>query len=108
MANYYEETTISPRTFVPVTSRYADATVIYYTNNKLLAFKTYVRGTYPINSKDKYVVVSKRYEYRPDLTSNDAYGTSDFWWKILEANGLMDIWDFKAGLNIRIPANVFL
>jgi len=108
MANYYEETLINPRNFVPVTSRYADGTVIYYTERKLLAYKTYLRGKYPPNKSDKFLVISKRYEFRPDLTSYDAYGVPDFWWKILEANGIMDVYQYKAGLNIRLPGNIFL
>jgi hypothetical protein len=108
MANYYEETSINPRRFVPVTSRYSDATVVYYTDRKLLTYKTYKRGEYTPSNKDKFLVVTKRYEFRPDLTSFDAYGTPDFWWKILEANGLKDVYQFKAGLNIRLPNSVFL
>jgi hypothetical protein len=108
MANYYEETLINARRFVPVTSRYANETVIYYTDRKLLAYKTYIRPEYKKDAKDKFTVVTKRYEYRPDLTSYDAYGTPDFWWKIMEANGIWDVFDFKAGLNIRLPGNIFL
>jgi hypothetical protein len=108
MANYYEETTINPRRFVPVSSRYAEATVVYYTDRKLLTYKTYVRTPFKPSSKDKFAVITKRCEFRPDLTSYDAYGTPDFWWQIMEANGLSDVFDFKAGLNIRIPGNIFL
>ncbi len=107
MANYYEETKINPRQFVPVTSRYANQTVVYYTERKLLTYKTYKKATYTTSQKDRFMVVNKYYEYRPDLVSFDVYGTPDFWWKVLEANNINDVFNFKAGLNIRLPGSVF-
>ena len=107
MANFIEKTTISPKRFVPVTSRYADSTIIYYTENKLLTFSSYKKNETIFRKEDKYYVVTAGTEYRPDLVSNIAYGTVDFWWKIMEANNIKDIFDFKSGLNIRIPNSVF-
>ena len=107
MANYYEETDIKPRRFVPVTSRYANQKVVYYTERKLLTYNTYKKSEQKTSKKDKFAVVTKRHEYRPDLLSYEAYGTIDFWWKIMEANNIKDIWDFKAGTNIRIPDAIF-
>ena len=108
MANYYEETKIDPRRFVTVTSRYADAKVIYYTEKKLLTFKTYKKRIYSPDKKDKFTVLTKKFEYRPELLSFEAYGTESFWWKIMEANNIKDIFDFKAGLNIILPDSIFL
>jgi hypothetical protein len=107
MANYIEETTINPKRFVPTTSRYSDANIIYYTENKLLTFTTYKKQTIKLSDQDTYYVVTSGTEYRPDLVSQTAYGTIDFWWKIMEANNIKDIFDFKAGLNIRIPNAIF-
>lgn len=108
MANYIEFTTINPKgIFVPVSSRYADSTVIYYTENKLLSFETYKKTPIKSSSNDKYYLISPGTEYRPDLVSFRAYGTVDFWWKIMEANNLKDIFEFKSGLNIRIPDAIF-
>lgn len=106
MANYIEVTNINPVNFVPPSSRYANSTVVYYTENKLLTFTTYIKNTYITNNKDRYFVITAGTEYRPDLVSQTAYGTVDFWWKIMEANNIMDIYDFKAGLNILIPSAV--
>jgi hypothetical protein len=106
MANYIETTKISPKRFVNVSSRYSETPIIYYTENKLLTFPTYKKKAIPKSSKDKYYVVTPGREYRPDLVSLAAYGTVDFWWKIMEANNIKDIFDFKAGLNIRIPDSV--
>lgn len=107
MANYIEFTKIDPKRFVPVSSRYADTPVIYYTENKLLTFTTYKKTQITTSQKDKFYVITPGTEYRPDLVSQTAYGTVDFWWKIMEANEIKDIFEFKAGLNIRIPDAVF-
>lgn len=107
MANPIEYTNISPNKFVLPTSRYADSQVIRYSENKKITFEIYKKGSYPVNPNDRYMVISKGIEYRPDLLSKRLYGTTDFWWKILEANGIKDIYDFTAGKNIRLPANIF-
>ncbi len=107
MANYFEKTTIDPLRFVPPTSRYAGSTVVYYTERKLLSFETYKKGNYSISRDDKFKVISPGEQYRPDLVSQKAYGFPDFWWKIMEANNIKDIFDFKVGLNIRIPKASF-
>jgi hypothetical protein len=106
MSNYYEKTSIQPSKFVGVSSRYAESEVVYYTENKLLTFKTYKKNSYTPSANDKYTVITKGYEYRPDLLSNQAYGTPDFWWKILEVNGMKDIFEFRSGENIVIPNNI--
>ena len=99
MANYIEVTNLSPTRFVPISSRYVNSEVIYYTENKLLAFTSYKKSTYDLTNQDKYYVITAGTEFRPDLVSQTAYGTVDFWWKIMEANNIMDVYDFKAGLN---------
>ena len=103
MANYTEQTVLSASRFVNTASRYYDSRIVYYTENKLLTFNLYKKTEIPLSSNDKYLVVSAGQEYRPDLISKMAYGAVDFWWRIMEANGLKDIYEFKKGLNIRIP-----
>ena len=44
---------------------------------------------------------------RPDLVSKEKYGIPDFWWKILEANKMNDVFDFKAGKTIILPESVY-
>lgn len=106
MANYYEITNINPLKFVTFTSRYSENKVAYYKDEKYLVFNTYKKKDYRENSSDRYMVVTKGYEYRPDLISQKVYGFPDWWWKILEANNIKDIYDFKAGTNIRIPGGI--
>lgn len=104
MANYIKYTNLNSRNFVPVTSRYTNSSVLYYGENNILTFTTYKKPKYTPTNTDKYTVVTGGTEYRPDLVSSAAYGTVDFWWKILEANGLKDVYEFKAGLNIVLPS----
>jgi len=115
MANYIEEAGIKSRKFVPVSSRYSGSEVIYYTEKKLITFKTYKKGQNkekPVSNLNssystKYYVVSAGSEYRPDLVSYRVYGTPDFWWRIMEYNNIKDVFDFKVGLSITLP-NVLL
>lgn len=101
------ETNISPTKFVTQTSRYADSEVIYYGEKNIITFKTYKGQNLQQNKNDKFYVVTPSTEYRPDLLSYKIYGTVDYWWKILEFNNIKDIYDFKAGLNIRLPSNIY-
>jgi hypothetical protein len=71
-----------------------------------LTFETYKRGNDIETAEDQFTVVTKKFEYRPDLLSNAVYGTPDYWWRIMEVNKIWDIYEFRAGLNIRIPFNL--
>lgn len=107
MANKIEDSNLFPEQFVTQTSRYFDSEVIYYGDKNVLTFTTYVKKDNSETPNDRFTVVSPGQEYRPDLLSFEAYGTPDFWWRIMEANGIMDVFDFKSGTNIRLPGNVF-
>lgn len=107
MANYIENSKINARKFVNVSSRYAESPVVYYTEKKLLTYPLYKKTKIQSSKKDKFTIISKGYEYRPDLMANEFYGAPDFWWKIMEANNLKDIFQFKSGLSIRIPGAFF-
>lgn len=93
----------NPRTFVTATSRYASSQVLLYGDDKITTFETYKREPFVNSDSDRFAVVPPGEEYRPDLTSYRAYGTVDYWWQILQANQIFDIYDYKSGLNIRIP-----
>lgn len=93
--------------FVDNTSRYAGSKVLLYGEDNVLTFETYKRKPPRFTPTDKYWVIDKAREFRPDLVSRAAYGFTSNWWKIMEANNIKDIWDFKAGVNIRIPDAIF-
>lgn len=108
MANRIEEYDIPATTFVPPTSRYAESRVYFYGDLRKITFETYKRQIIAEDPADRVTVITPGAEYRPDLVSRDVYGTPDFWWRILQANNINDIFDFKAGLTIRIPISVFI
>ena len=107
MANFIEEVeeTVAANIVIQ-TSRYINSTVIRYGDEKLLTFKIFKRQPVPESADDRFMLLEKRHEYRPDVVSQIAYGFPDFWWRILEANNIFDVFDFKAGRTIRIPNNV--
>lgn len=105
MATWSEETHINARNYVPASSRYANSKVRYLTEDKIIVFETYKRK--PVNDKNaKYAEITKSVEYRPDLVSQELYSTPDFWWRIMELNGMKDILEFKAGKVIRLPSSI--
>lgn len=104
MAIRIRESEIDVSNFVDSTSRYNSSSVIYYGENNIITFETYKRTEREGDASDQFTVITKGTEFRPDLISNEAYGTPNFWWKILEANEMVDIDEFKAGVNIRIPS----
>ena len=55
---------------------------------------------------DTYFTVTKNYENRPDLLSNDLYGTTGYWWIFAVRNPdvIQDpIYDLTSGITILIP-----
>lgn len=106
MANYIEYAeNLVPQLYVVPTSRYLDSRVIFYGDQRKITFNTYKSITIPENEQDRYMLVTAAYEYRPDLVSQKAYSTPDYWWKIMIANNIKDIIDFKSGITVRIPVN---
>lgn len=107
MANRIEFTGANPTEFVPPTSRYAASRVLKYSEDRITTFETYKRPAFSISPEDQLAVISPGMEYRPDLMSMEKYGTTDFWWRIMEANKMKDIMEFKAGRTIILPENVY-
>ncbi len=108
MANYIEAATAKANRFVIPSSRYIDSQVYYYSDERIITFETYKRKPIEDNPSDQYTVIPASREYRPDLMAFAAYGDVGFWWKIMEANNMKDVLEFKTGVNIRIPGNIFL
>ena len=101
-----EETNLETRFVFGPSSRYRGQTIIYWGEQKKLTTDIYNRNSYTRDGNEKLLVISKGVEYRPDLVSYDVYGFVDNWWKILEANGMKDIWEFKAGKTIFLPNKI--
>lgn len=99
-------TNLRNESFVTATSRYMKSKLVYWGNLKIVTFETYKRKKFVSSQGDRFYVITKGTEYRPDTVSWNVYGDVDFWWVLLEANNMKDIWDFKAGTNIIIPGNI--
>ena len=108
MANYVEESNLFASRFVNFSSRYDEAKVYYYVidGNRKISFETYKKKPYKNSNKDIFMLLTPKYEYRPDLVSLDVYGVVDYWWKVMEVNNIKDIMEFKTGKTIRIPSDV--
>ena len=90
--------------YVTATSRYVQSDVLVYGEDGILTFEIYKRPDAIVTTNDQITVIPAGEEYRPDLTSFRAYGTVDLWWKIMQFNGFADVYQYKANLTIRIPA----
>lgn len=106
MSQLIQVAKITPQEILPAGSRYLRQQVIYYGEQKFLTFDTYNRKNYQPNGQEKIMIISKGLEYRPDLVSYDVYGYVDNWWRILEANKMKDVWEFKAGKTIILPDRI--
>jgi hypothetical protein len=63
--------------------------------------------TIPASTDDLLYQLDKKYEYRPELLSYDAYGDVDLWWvfAVRNKNIIQDpVFDMVAGLKIYIPS----
>lgn len=107
MPNKIEYTDFRPTDFVTNVSRYSASKVLYYSDEKIITFETYKRKKIKQSKSDQVTVIPPGMEYRPDLLSREKYGIPDFWWKIMEANNMKDIVEFKAGRTIVLPEEVY-
>jgi hypothetical protein len=103
MTQPIEISNTTPQDVVSAGSRYITQNVIYYGEQRFLTFDLYIRKPYEKTEQEDILVITKGVEYRPDLVSQDYYGFPDNWWRILEANNMKDIYDFKAGVTIILP-----
>lgn len=107
MANKIEVSNLQPSNFIDNTSRYWGSKIVYYGDHRFITFETYKKHTYVPSESDRFYVITKGTEYRPDLVSMRAYGSTTYWWKIMEVNNMKDVLEFKAGTNIVIPSSFF-
>lgn len=106
MTQLIQNTNLETRTVFSAGSRYMKQNIIYYGDKKLITIDTYNRVEYTRTGDEKVMIITKGIEYRPDLVSYDVYGFVDNWWRILEANKMRDVWDFKAGKTIFLPNKI--
>ena len=72
------------------------------------AYPIYRKREFVLTSSDQHYEITKETEFRPDKLSHRVYGTPDYWWKIMEVNGMKDILEFRAGRNIILPGGALM
>lgn len=107
MANKITQSSLSSSSFVDATSRYTGSRVMYYGDKNIVTFESYKRKSPVFSKADKFYLINQSTEFRPDLVSQLAYNLPSYWWKIMEANSMKDISEFKSGITIRIPESIF-
>lgn len=83
------------------TSRYQVLRVIVDENQRYL--ETYNQVEIPETDEDTYHIVSFSEEGRLDIIANNYYNNPSYWWALAIANNMIDPFDFKKGIMIRIP-----
>lgn len=84
------------------TSPYADTPVIDF----YLGF--YVDRAIPEDDDDILIEIESRHRHRPDMLSQELYGTPNYWWVFMRRNlgKIQDpIYDFEPGLEIFVPTS---
>jgi len=106
MPREIEYTKAEGRSYVPPSSRYARTPVVYYEGR--LTYPIYKKKRLNFAPQDQHYEITKDVEFRPDLVSYMFFGAPDFWWKIMEMNGMKDILEFRSGRNIILPGSGLL
>jgi hypothetical protein len=67
----------------------------------------YVHRSIPAHKNDTLFELKPRHQYRPDLLSQELYGSPVYWWVFVVCNTKIirdPIWDFKTGTTIVVPS----
>jgi hypothetical protein len=92
-------------------------TVVYNANspyastpqeNQYLEYLGFWNGAFPnYSGSDGVITIQAKYDKRPDLLSQDLYGTTQWWWifTLYNPNQIQDpIYDLRAGITLRYPS----
>jgi hypothetical protein len=108
MPNQIKQTNLKGKNLVDATSRYYKSNVIRYGDNNKITFPIYRKSNLSFSQQDQYYEIPKDMEYRPDKVSQFFFSAPDFWWRIMEMNGMKDVLEFRAGRTIRISGGTLL
>lgn len=67
----------------------------------------YVHRAISSDAGDKLITLEARHQYRPDMLSQELYGTPQYYWVFMcrNMNVIRDlVWDFTAGTKIVAPS----
>lgn len=85
---------------------YKKTSPYYYTGQTSTYLDVWSAPVIPSLSTDGIILLSDRYTHRPDILSQDLYGTPQLWWVFAMRNPdvIKDpIYDLQAGIEIRYP-----
>lgn len=71
----------------------------------------YVHRQIVSNTDDKLYLLEAKHENRPEVLSQELYGTPEYWWVFMARNMNLirdPIWDFVAGTVIVVPSPAHL
>ena len=74
-----------------------------YTGVTFLEFIKKSQLYLPVSPDDQYYFVDASKQYRPDLISNEVYGSPIYYWVILSCNNLISPLQVRTNLTLRIP-----
>lgn len=90
-----------------VKSIYTKTSPYYSTNQTSYYLDLWVAPNLQPSATDAVLLVSNRYIHRPDLLSQDLYGTPRLWWvfSMLNPDQIKDpIYDLISGIEIKVPS----
>ena len=85
-------------------SRYRNKiTLTSYMGDTFLEFIKKSQLYLDVSPEDQYYFVDASKQYRPDLISNEIYGSPIYYWVILSCNNLVSPLQVRTNLTLRIP-----
>jgi hypothetical protein len=85
---------------------YAVSSPYFATKQLSWRIDSYVDRPIPADKTDKLLTLEPKYNLRPDLLSQDQYGTPAYYWVFMQRNIDLirdPIFDMKTGMTIKIP-----
>jgi hypothetical protein len=83
------------------TSRYKGAIVTTENEAQYILLKKLIQV--PLTTEDFYITLDQGNALRPDIISNQVYGTVDYGWAIMEVNNIRNFLELEVGVRLRIP-----
>lgn len=88
-----------------IQSRYDNKAQMKLLNEDVIIRNLRMKDIYiPASSTDSIHTIEAGEEYRPDVVAYNIYNNSLLGWVILAANNMKSIFEFKAGIMIRVPS----
>jgi hypothetical protein len=86
-------------------SRYRGSTVTQVDNKDELTEYVVLRKPLevPLTDGDKYIIIDEGNQFRPDILSDQVYGSTRYDWALMEINGIRNFAELQFGIRLRVP-----